>query len=507
MPTAGDFGTEKTVSRTSTSFRNWAGRLFSFPVMCIFLLAPLIVVYAPRGMGVGEPDIWYRLRSATDFLQHPAFIPIDTYSFTAAGLPWTNFEWLSDLCFLTAFKIMGLPGIVGVYSAAMMLIVAGIYYRSIRTGADCKDAAIATVGGLCLAAVSLAPRPLLFGWLCLTGLLLLLDHFRETGRGLWLMPPLFLVWINLHGSWIYGIAVLVITILAGTVNGHWGRIVADRWSSADFRKLVTILIASTAALFGNPLGYKLVVFPFEYFRIQGFMRYVEYWRPVDFGTWNGKLALCLIFAILFSALFSRRRWRLDEVLLVVFALWSALFHVRFLDFAAIIIVPVLTPRLKLFPPYEPELDKRLLNGFIMAAAVVACIYLFPSSVELEHRVAADYPVAALQYMHSHHIQGKIFSPDEFGGFIEWTAPEFKSFVDGRAVFVQTAIFDESMRILLLDNSNELLQKYGIDYVLIEPSWPLNYLLQHSALWRPVYSDDVATIFQRLPAPAPGSSVN
>ena len=47
-----------------------------------------------------------------------------------------------------------------------------------------------------MAAVSLAPRPLLFGWLCLTAVLLTLDHFRETEKGLWLLPLVFFIWVN-----------------------------------------------------------------------------------------------------------------------------------------------------------------------------------------------------------------------------------------------------------------------------------------------------------------------
>ena len=97
------------------------------------------------------------------------------------------------------------------------------------------------------------------------------------------------------------------------------------------------------------------------------------------ATGNGKLALIMILALLAAALFSRRRWRLDEALLTAFALWSALSHVRFLFFASLIVMPILAPRLKLFPPYERELDKPWLNAGIMAAFVGALIFFFPSA--------------------------------------------------------------------------------------------------------------------------------
>ena len=464
--------------------------------MCIFLLAPLIFGYAPEGIGIGEPDIWWRLRSAADLLRFHTLSRVDTYSFTAAGLPWTNFEWLSDLWFLLAFRTMGLQGLVIVYSSVMMLIFVGVYYRSLRAGADCKDAALATLVGICLARIWLAPRPVLFGWLCLTGLLLVLDHFRRTGNALWLLPPLFIIWVNLHGSWIYGIAILTLTIAAGLVQGNWGLVVSNRWRPAELRKLLLVLGASIAALFVNPFGYKMVVFPLSFYRMSGFMKYSQYWHSVDFGTFYGKMVLVSIVMLFAAALLSRRSWRLDEVLLIAFALWSGLSHVRFMDFAAIIIVPILAPHLKLLPPYEPNLDKPWLNAGVMAAIIAWIVFSFPSENQLQKKLDGQYPASALEYMQQHQINGRIFNPDEFGGFIEWKAPDLKSFVDGREVFVRNGVFDDSMRALLIQRPFEVLEKYHVDYVLIRPNRPLGYLLQHSPYWRLLYHDKVAALFER-----------
>jgi hypothetical protein len=485
----------------STSWIGLAHDVFSFPVMCMFLLASVILAYAPLGISIGEPDIWWRLRGAHDILQYHSLPRVDTYSFTAAGSPWISVEWLSDILFFLAFKAKGLQGIVVVYFAAMALIFVGVYYRSCRAGADCKDAAVATLGGICLACVSLAPRPMLFGWVCMMGLLMVIDQFRRSGKALWLLPPLFALWINLHGSWIFGMAVLAITIVSGAAEGKWGLVVAHRWTRTELKKLLVALAVSFAALFVNPFGYRLVVFPFAFFRMQGFMQYVEYWRPVDFNTRNGQLALLLIFALLAAALFSRRRWRLDEVMLTGFALGEALLHVRFLDLAALIIVPILAPHLTLFPPYQRELDKPWLNGIIMAAVLGSMIFFFPTTAQLQQQVDQDYPTAALEYVQRQHINGRIFHPAEFGGFIEWNAPALKSFVDGRVIFVQNGVFDDCFSALTIREPFKVLDKYRIDYVLLERTWPLAYLLEHSSAWRIIYSDKGAVIFERAPAVA------
>jgi hypothetical protein len=467
----------------------------------MFLLVLLVFGFSVRR--IAEPDIWWHLRNAAYLFQHHSFPRVDTYSFGAAGSPWMNFEWLSEVPFFLGFKAMGLQGILAVFSAVLVLIYAGVYYRSCRAGADCKDATIATLLAIFLGVVSLGPRMLLFGWLCMVGLLLVLDHFRRSGKGLWLSPPLFVLWINLHGSWVFGMVVLGVTIASGLVEGEWGLVVARRWTPGELKKLLLALAASLAALFVNPFGYKLLLYPFDLlFRQPSIMKYIEEWQPVNFSIWIGKLALVAIFALLAAALFSRRRWRLDEVLLTAFALWAALSHVRFLFFAGLIMVPILAPRLKLFPPYQRELDKPWLNAGIMAAIVGWLIFSFPTAAQLQQGVSKEYPTAALEFMQRQHINGRIFNQYGWGGYMEWNAPELKPFIDGRAdIFVYNGTFYDSLKITSLKESFEILDKYKIDYVFLQPNQPLDYLLEHSPAWHPIYSDKVAVLFERTPATA------
>jgi hypothetical protein len=90
------------------------------------------------------------------------------------------------------------------------------------------------------------------------------------------LPPLFALWINLHGSWVFGVIVLALTIASGLVAGEWGLVVARRWSPGELKNLLLALAASLAALFVNPFGYKLVLYPFDLlFRQQGAVQAVE----------------------------------------------------------------------------------------------------------------------------------------------------------------------------------------------------------------------------------------
>ena len=69
------------VLKVRPSWTALAAGVFSFPVMCMFLLLLLIFGFSVRW--IAEPDIWWHLRNAAYLFQHHSFPNVDTYSFTA----------------------------------------------------------------------------------------------------------------------------------------------------------------------------------------------------------------------------------------------------------------------------------------------------------------------------------------------------------------------------------------------------------------------------------------
>ena len=310
-------------------------------------------------------------------LAEPLLSTIDTYSFGAAGSPWLAHEWLSELVYFTAFKALGLPGVFLVYFALLVLIFAGVYYRCSTAGADCKDGTIMTLLAILLATVSIGPRVLLFGWLCMVALLLVLDRFEHTGKGIWFLPAIFAIWINFHASWVFGLIVLGLFTAGGFVEGEWGAITARRWTRKELTSLLLASAASLGALFVNPFGSRLVLYPFNFlFRQQSNMQYIEEWQSVDLSSANGKLVYIVIFGLLAAFWFTNRRWKLGDMLLLAFALWTGLTHVRFLFFLGLIVVPILAPSLNLFTPYDRKIDKPWLNAAIVACIITAFVFFF-----------------------------------------------------------------------------------------------------------------------------------
>jgi hypothetical protein len=397
---------------------------------------------------------------------------------------------------------------LGVYLTLLLMIFAGVYYLAVRRGANYGEAALVTMAGVALGCYSFGPRMMHFGWLCLVALLLVLQRFEDTGKGLWLLPPIFALWINLHGSWPVGFILLGIYVVSGTFEGQWSNVEAQRWTPSQLKKLLGFSVASVVALFANPYGYQAVVYPFRAYTIyrrSATLDNVLEWRSVDFHTGWGKLALLMIFAILASSWFSRKRWSVREILLILFALTSSLTHLRFLLFAAILLVPILASRLQLFELYDAQKDKPWLNLALTVAIAGMIVRAYPSAAQLQENIDSQFPRDALRFMQQRQISGPLFHYYDFGGYLEWNAPALKTFADGRAdIFVETGVLDDYLKINQVDQSLELLDKYKIDYVLFPVDKHLTYLLDHSVGWRPIYADKVVKVFQRVPAVAASS---
>jgi hypothetical protein len=482
--------------------------IFSFPAV----LGALIVlsVYVVATGGVDDPDLWFHLENAKHLLTYHQLPRVDTFSYTTMGHPWIDHEWLAEVPYYLAWRLFGLVGIHVFYMSVLMLTLLGIFYLAYKHSGNVKGSFLVTWFCVLLAAVSFGPRTLLFGYVYLLIILLVLERFRAKGRApLWLIPIAFCLWINCHGSWLVGLVVFGIIIGAGLVEGSWGRVEAVRWSPQQLRRLMITFGASVAALFVNPFGYRLVMYPFDMaFKQKLAMSNFEEWASVDFHDARGKVVLLLLVALLLGALLSRHRWQLGELGLALLAVYSGLSHIRFLFLAAILLAPLLTKFLDFIPPYRPEIDKPLLNALIMGGLLLILVARFPTRASLENGVAERFPAAALTYIRTHGLPGRTLNDQFWGGYLAWNEPEIKTFIDSRSdIYEYSGVLQDYLDTIRIKDPLKVLDKYQIRWVMFPPKEPLAYLLRQNQNWKVVYDDHVTEIFERVgPMPSEVSAV-
>lgn len=472
-------------------------RLFGFPVLLTVLFALGVFLAVPKK--VADPDIGWHLRNAQIQLQTHAFLHRDVYSFTTAGKPWMDHEWLSEIPFYLAWRAFGPRGIFLVTLVAIEANLLGILGLAYLESGSIKAAFVVCFAALFLAGVSFGPRTLLFGWLFLVLELGLLAEFRRGRDFLWALPFVFLLWINAHGSWIIGLVVLAVVSISGCVQGSWGSIEATRWTRPQTRKLAWVSLLSTLALFINPYGWRLVLYPFDLaFHQKLNIASVDEWRSLDFHSPRGKIVLAIMAAAILLQLVRRRKWQLHEVLFLLIGTYAALTYSRFLFLAAILIVPLLAKDLASAMPYHADRDKPWLNAAIMLGVVATVFVLFPTNRQLNDRDSTIYPDATAQkYLQNFHPRGHVFNNYLWGGYLIWNVRQVPVFIDSRVdVFERNGVLADYLHAIRIEDSLQILDKYSIQYVLFENHRPLTYLLQHTPGWKVDYEDKTAILFER-----------
>jgi len=478
-------------------------RAFSFPVMLFGWIVLMVVRLAETNLP--DPDIWWHLRDAQYLFARHQVPHFDTYSFSVAGHPWMNTEWLAEIPYYLAWRAFGLEGIEILMLLVLEAIFLGVLYLCYQRTGHIKASVLACWAALALGTANFGPRTVLFGYLYLVVLLAILERFRSKGRApLWLLPALLALWINCHGSWCLGLAVFAVVIASGFVEGQWGLVRASRWTPRQLRQLLMAFAVCCAALFLNPYGYRLVLFPLDMaLRQRQMVASIAEWAQVDFHGPRGVLVLVLLGVLFGSVLFTRRRWLLSDFVLMLMAFYGGLSHDRLLFFAGIVTAPLLAEVLELVPRYRPDIDKPVLNAAIILGIVAFVVWRFPGPGALQEQVAEQYPAEIISYFQEHKPSGRVLNYFDWGGYLGWRDPEIKDFVDGRMdLFEYPGVFQDYLDLMGFRRPLDVLDEYQIRYVLFPPHAPLAYLLRRDPNWKVDFDGKVSALLERVgPMPA------
>ena len=453
------------------------------------------------GQSVADPDIWWHLRDAQILVQQHHWVRVDQFSYTVAGTPWVNSEWLSELLFYGFWRMHGVTSLFLGYVVIVELMMIAILMLAYRASDSIKASAVATGWAVVLAVVNFGPRTILLGWACLLALMFVLWKLMKDGDApLWTVPLIFLLWVNLHGSWLIGLIVFGIVVGSGFVSGTWGKVVAEKWKPKVRRRLLLTSAAIVPMLFVNPYGYKAVFYPFDLaFRQKLNVAHVVEWASVNFHEPRGKIVFALLLALLFLALAGRRQWKLAEVGMAAFGLYMALTYVRFLFPAAILMAPILARQMDFMPPYKREVDRSWVNALFSAALLVAIAWRWPGAKIINDDLAKKMPIGGVQYLQTHMASGeRVFNHYVYGGWMIWSQPAIPTFIDSRTdIFEYKGVLGDYLDAIGLKDSLAIVDRYQAKYIFF-PSKddPFTYLIRHTEGWHVVYDDGVSCVFER-----------
>ena len=144
----------------------------------------------------------------------------------------------------------------------------------------------------------------------------------------------------------------------------------------------------------------------------------------------------------------------------------------------------------------------LLNWLLLVGALAVIVWKVGTSVSpaaIAKMETASYPVQAVRFINDHGINGRIYNAYNWGGYLvlNWY-PNRQVFIDSRADVYRDEFIEQYMETYLVrPRWRDVLDKYAIDYALLESRGPLHVLLDASGEWRQLYGDEVAVLLARV----------
>jgi hypothetical protein len=487
-------------------------RIFTRHVMNIAILMALPVMFCvslnPICRALEDPDIWWHLADARQLMTTHHFMQAEPNSFTVGGKPWVNPEWLAELPYWFSYKALHYQGIYLVEWLVLCANLAFLYWRGYKRSGHAGAAWWAAALAFILVSVNAGPRTIALAYLAMGAELAILEAYERGNnpRALWLLPPLFCVWVNLHGSWLIGLALFVLYILCGSFEFKKGVIEQEAFSRSARNRLLIVLGLCVVALLINPYGWRLAWNPIDMMTNQKLnIANVAEWKPLNLSTPAGIFAFGAMCLMVVANAFKGRKWRVYEIAIIFFAWYAALDHMRFLFLAAVLTTPILAIDIR--RGFELESNEKTIpaaNAFMVAAAAVVVLLIFPSEKKLTTKLSTFFPmqtIAAIQ------PSWRTFNSDQVGGMMTFQSkPEF---IDSRFdIFEHEGVLADYLNAMYLASPFEVLDKHRIDHVLLTDTMPLSYLLKHSPGWtiikRERVGQDVYVTFARSRGAPAGS---
>ena len=471
-------------------------KIFSLPGVMVCGLMTFVCYFLPLDMA--DPDIWWHLRDAEWQWAHKAFLREDLFSFTARGAGWMNHEWLGEVPFYLGWRWHGMEGVYVVTLLAIEAILLAVMWLAWRRSQSWV-AAVGCAGVACvLSTVSFGPRTLLFGWICLLLELVVLEFFAEGRKCLWVLPLLFGVWVNVHGSWLIGLVVFAVFVGCGGVKIEVGDLCGRGWTGSEWKRLIGAGIGCFGALFANPYGWRLVVYPFDLaFRQKLNVANVEEWKSLDFHSPRGRIFLITLGLMAVAQVVKRRKWTPIEVGLMGVAIYSSFAYSRFLFLAGILAMPLMANSFA-WVGARRRRERWVLNAALVGVFVVLAVVRLRGSADKASMSDLRFPNEAVGYLRGFAPKGNVFNEFLWGGWVDWHARQVPVFVDSRVdIFEYNGAFGDYLDASRLKDTDAVLAKYKIRYVFYERESPLVYYLRRQGGWRVDYEDRTAVMLERV----------
>ncbi len=459
--------------------------------LMLIALRPLLTPIPPN-------DFWWHLATGRLIVAQGAIPTVDSFSYTRSGAPFYNQGWLAQIFMYALYQAGGIPLILIVQALVIALAYGLLLRLCIRRSDHLRlSVALLLLTTMPLSFTNWIVRPQSYALPIFAAFLTILTEYRlGLSRRLWLLPLLMALWVNIHGTFVLGLALIGLTFageafkslrrwLPNRDEGATGRpgdqaMVARPLAPSPPRPLISLVLwgAITAlAILLNPRGLEVLGYVRNLLGANAVTGLVTEWAPPTIRDLEGKIFF--LFAIGCGAvlIYARRRPDLTDMLLFGAFLWLALGASRNVVWFGFVATPLLIAQAATLIPAErarrggagsPALNATLI-GMLALLLAIALPWVKPALLPpaVGSLLSQDTPVAAVDFLRAQPDRPRhLFHSEAAGSYLIWAAPEQPVFVDTRIELYPYEQWRDYINLGQANNAAELLRKYDIDGLLL-----------------------------------------
>lgn len=451
---------------------------------------PAVATLAAR---LGTIDLAYLVRVGRFSLESHRLMRVDAFTFTVAGQPWLDQQWFAAILFGAIHRVAGWDGLV-VLRSALIGVTFLLVYRSCRSaGAGSRAAALLTLGSFGACLLGLGLRPQLFGFAFFASTAwILAERERHPGR-VWILPPLMVLWVNVHGSFFLLPLLLGLTWLAD----H-----RERRSGAD--RLLKVALVCLPLTVLNPFGPRVWAYVVSISTNPAVTKAVTEWAPPTIKDPAGGAFFLSAGALV--AFFARRGRPVAWPTLLTLGTFFAIGLVagRGIFWWDLLVPSIVAGSLR---DAHPRTETRVpvwMTGTILATLVVVGVTFLPwlrMDADASMRpslLSAAPPAITRQVQHLPDGQ-RLFTAQIWGSWFEYAVPADRVFVDSRIELFPPSVWRNYFQISTgMEGWQQLLDRWDVDVVVASRTQQLDLIprIRTDPGWRLLYSDDDGAVFVR-----------
>ncbi|MCI0345546.1 MAG: hypothetical protein L0221_08900 [Chloroflexi bacterium] len=442
-------------------------------------------------------DLAYHLRAGAEIVETGSIPTTDTWTYTVAGAPWFDQQWLAQAVLATTYKLGGWNGLAilraGLVAATFGCLALAIGRRN--PGLGPRTVALLVIAAFGVSAVALGLRPQLFGLALFALTLLLLELRRDSPRAVWAIPLVAALWANLHGSFVLA------PLLCGLA---WLEDVHDRAPRRHELLLVGLVSVALAAL--NPAGFGVWTYAAGLASNPSLSARVTEWQPTTLDDGPGLLFWASVAAVVVILARARRRATWPNLLWLGAFGYLGLAAVRGLAWwplvAALIVASLLEPD----PAPAPRtLRPSPLNAVLAATIGLVMLMLLPAwrpfdpQLRAPAGVVGNAPGGITAHLLASAAPGdRLWAPQPWGSWFEFALPDLPVATDSRIELFPESVWREYDQVESGSTAGlAVLDRYDVTIVVAaREQTALSEALAATDAWAVAYRDDDGAVFVR-----------